>query len=173
MAITGILLFGRLRGAERSFCRDAEDGANSVTGRTQDTNARVLLVIVVGSFIGCLKLSRAILLLCQTVFGSPLPPSPSHRPSSRRPKASRGRCDGEGGRGRTSLLSSPSGGVSASCLTIHRPMPHPNGQTSHTGHHGNLLVLRIARHNPFVGHFFFLVGADSGPGRLAKDLANT
>ena len=81
MAITGILLFDRLRLTERSFYRDAEDGANSVTGNTQDTNARVLLVIVVGSFISRFGLSLAILLLYQTVFASPLPPSPSHRPS--------------------------------------------------------------------------------------------
>jgi hypothetical protein len=77
MAITGILLFGRLRQAERSFCRDAEDGANSVTGVTQATNARVLLVIVVGSFISRFGLSLAILLLCPMVFGSPLLSSPS------------------------------------------------------------------------------------------------
>ena len=37
----------------------------------------------------------------------PLPPSLSHRPS---PRVSRGRCDGEGGRGGP-LLSSPSGGL--------------------------------------------------------------
>lgn len=31
--MTGILLFGRLRKPERSFCRDAEAGANSATGK--------------------------------------------------------------------------------------------------------------------------------------------
>ena len=45
----------------------------------------------------------------------PLPPSLSHRPS---PRVSRGRCDGEGGRGGP-LLSSPSGGLpDQTCVAI-------------------------------------------------------
>jgi len=37
-------------------------------------------------------------------FREPLPPSPSHRPSPGRPKASRGRCDGRGGQRRTPFV---------------------------------------------------------------------
>ena len=57
----------------------------------------------------------------------PLPPSPSHRPS---PRVSRGRCDGEGGRGGP-LLSSPSGGLpdqACAAISSFHPLIVPKNQ---------------------------------------------
>ena len=63
----------------------------------------------------------------------PLPPSLSHRPS---PRVSRGRCDGEGGRGGP-LLSSPSGGLpdqTCAAITSISPTDSPEEPPRMGGH---------------------------------------